>query len=60
METLLLMVVLAGIEYIPIVGAVALVLSAAVRLGAVLMTQFGTRAYMPATSTISITATTGD
>jgi hypothetical protein len=45
--TLLFMMVVLGIGYIPIAGPVALIIGATVGLGAVLVTCMGTRAYAP-------------
>ncbi len=55
--TLLFMMVAMGIGYIPIAGPVALIIGAAVGLGAVLVTRMGTRTYAPGKA---LTAVVGD
>lgn len=52
--TLLLMVALTGLGFIPIAGAIASLLSAAIGLGAVLLTRFGRRTYMPVTDAVPL------
>jgi cytoskeletal protein CcmA (bactofilin family) len=52
--TLLFMLAVLGIGYIPIAGSVALVLSAAIGLGGVLLTRMGTRTYALGKASIAI------
>ena len=52
--TLLFMMVAMGIGYILIAGPVALIISAAVGLGAVLVTRMGTRTYAPEKVSVAV------
>ena len=48
------MVALFGIGFIPYAGSVVLILSAAIGLGAVLLTHMGGRTYAPATEALPL------
>jgi hypothetical protein len=52
--TLLFMIVVMGIGFIPIAGSVVLVLSAAIGLGGVLVTRMGTRTYAPGKASVAV------
>jgi hypothetical protein len=54
LSLLLFMLVAMGIGYIPIAGPVALIIGAAVGLGAVLVTRMGTRTYAPGKVSVAV------